>query len=220
MLKKLYSWFHGMISKPDERGEYSGGHWQDMVRREALAACGGIRGRLLEVGCGEGLFLAAVARANPGAEIYGVDNNMGRIILAKRRIDSFGLKNVTVLLQEAPVINFKDGYFDVAACLNVFYNMPSAEMMEETLAQMKRVCRTGGRIIFDFRNSRNLLIVLKYRFARYYDDTAKNLSLNTYAPGFIKDMVEGLGLEIVSEKPVGFRFKAFAPVIIVEARKI
>ena len=57
MIPKVYYWLHKKFSKPDERGEYSAGVWQDAVREKVFELCTFSSGKLLEVGCGEGLFL-------------------------------------------------------------------------------------------------------------------------------------------------------------------
>ena len=73
MIKRLYKWFHSVTSRPEEAGEYSAGYWPDKVRRSALDLCAHKRGRILDVGCGEGLFLSKLALSNSGAEIWGID---------------------------------------------------------------------------------------------------------------------------------------------------
>ncbi len=225
MLKKIYGWLHDMTSRPDERGEYSGGCWQDMVRKEALRLCGTVRGRVLEIGCGEGLFLAPLAKENPAPELYGVDNDSGRLIRAEKRFAENDLKNINLSLQEAPNLSFQDEFFDAVVCVNVFFNMPSIEMVKETLARMKRVCTTGGRIIFDFRNSRNLLLTAKYKLARYYDETVKDLPLSTYDPREIERIIKDLNFDVVEKRFIprffgsGPRLRGVAPIIMIEARK-
>lgn len=226
MLKRLYCFFHKMMSKPGERGEYSAGTWQDLVRRQALEFCAGATGRILEIGCGEGLLLAQLAKQNPAAELYGVDNDAGRLRRAEERGAAAGLKPARLSLQAAPGLTFQDGQFDAVICVNVFFNMPSLAPVAETLAQMKRVCRKGGKIIFDYRNADNALLVWKYRLARYYDETVKDLPLTVFKPAAIDRMQSGLGLRVTRKAyiPAGFSrnawFRKIAPIIVVEAEKL
>ena len=86
MFEKIYYLFHRLLSKPDERGEYSGGYWQDMVRGKTLLLCRGLKGKVLEVGCGEGLFLVQLVRQNPDLGIWGIDNSDERLSQAKARL--------------------------------------------------------------------------------------------------------------------------------------
>lgn len=232
MLTKIYYWFHRLISKPEERGEHSSGYWLDKIRRETLMLCRDIRGKILEIGCGEGFFLMQLAKQNPYLEIWGIDNDSTRLNNAEKESKEKNLKNMHFTLEDATNLSFDDEYFDVVICINVFYNMESIELVRKTLGQMKRVCKKSGRLIFDFRNSLNPLLVLKYRFARYYDGTVKvkNLPLNTYNPEQIESILKNLNLKIVNKKFIphlfsesagfiGFSLKRFVPIVIVEAEK-
>lgn len=65
MIAKLYNWFHRFASVPSERGEYSSGYWSELVRRQVTEMSSLDKGRYLEIGCGEGLFLKQFAQKNP-----------------------------------------------------------------------------------------------------------------------------------------------------------
>ncbi len=216
MIKKLYYWLHAKISRPDERGEYSSGLWQDMVRQQAIDWCRTTKGRLLEVGCGEGLFLGRAVEANLQMELWGVDNSSARIEQANKRLAG---KNAHLSVEDAANLSFSGGFFDKVICINVFFNMPTMDIVKKTLLQMKRVSRNDARLIFDFRNAGNLLLFLKYKFAPLYDATVRNLPLKTYSLGQIRNLLNEVGLEIVLLNYLGASCKKWAPVILVEARK-
>lgn len=219
MLKKLYYRIHRVWSRPDERGEYSGGYWQDKVRKEALRLCEGVRGRILEIGCGEGLFLLQLAKANPSLELWGVDNSQERLNRAQEKAKSAGVTSVRFLCQEAPDIRFEEGYFDAVICINVFFNMPSFVMVRDTIRQMKHVSKKTGKIIFDFRNARNPLLWCKYRLARLYDETVKDLPLRTYTRSEIKTLLRELNFSIEKERASGFPWLPLAPLIVIKAKQ-
>lgn len=216
MIKKIYFWIHAKTSRPDERGEYSSGLWQDMVRKQAIDWCRTTKGRLLEVGCGEGLFLGQAAEANPQIELWGVDNSSARIEQANKRLAG---KNAHLSVEDAANLPFSDGFFDKVICINVFFNMPTMDIVKKALLQMKRVSRNDAGLIFDFRNAGNPLLFLKYKFAPLYDATVRNLPLKTYSLGQIRNLLNEVGLEIVSLNYLGAACKKWAPVILVEARK-
>lgn len=217
MFKTLYYKLYKKTYKPDEAGEYSRGFWQAKVRKKAISLCRDVKGRFLEIGCGEGLFLVQMARDNPGLEIWGVDNDSQRIEWAGRRIKDGNFKNINLSLQDATNLSFENEYFDAVVCINVLLNLKSIEMVRQILGQMKRVCKKGGRIIFDFRNSLNPLLFFKYRFAKYYDATVKSLPLNTYKPKQIESILKDLNLNIVNKRFIGSFMGRFAPIIIIEA---
>lgn len=217
MLKKMYYLFYRLASPAGERGEYSGGYWQRRVRQEALRLLDDLdKGRVIEVGCGEGFFLGQLAAKNTRLEIWGVDNNAGRLKKAGERCRD---KKVDLSLQDASALSFDDGFFDAVVCINVFFNMDSIKSVERALKEIRRVCKKSGRIIFDIRNSMNPLFAVKYKFARYYDSTVKNLPLNAYNPKQIDGILNNLGMEAVRKRYVGFSVRRFAPIIIIEAKK-
>jgi ubiquinone/menaquinone biosynthesis C-methylase UbiE len=214
MIKALYRWLHAAMSRPEEAGEYSAGYLQGRIRKEALVLCHDSKGRLLEIGCGEGLFLEQLSKENPGLKMWGVDNDDGRLKAASQRSANFSLSN-----QDARKLSFEDGYFDAVICVNVLFNMRSKDDVSRTLSEMKRVCKKGGSIIFDIRNSKNPALALKYRLARYYDDTLKGLALKTYSIEEIEAILEDLGMKAAVKKLIGFNSPIFSVATVVEARK-
>jgi ubiquinone/menaquinone biosynthesis C-methylase UbiE len=217
MLSNIYYRLHRWVSRVEERGEYSGGLWQDKIRRESVLSCQDILGRILEVGCGEGLFLAQLAQARPGLELWGIDNSSVRIEQARVRLEG---KNVHLTLEDAAKLSFPEDYFDAVICINVFFNLASKEAVKNTLSQMRRVCKRGGRLIFDFRNGANFLLRLKYKLAPLYDRTIRNLPLKTYYPTEIQALVNDCGLRIVKQSRIGALGKRFAPIILIQAEKL
>lgn len=211
---------HNLTARADERFEHSSGHWQSMVRHQALLYCNMVKeGNILEIGCGEGLFLSQLALNNPGARIFGVDINRGRIERARERFRQKELKNITLQVQGGESIDFPDEYFDAVVCINVFYILESIEAVRRFLMTMSRVCKKQGYLIFDFRSSLNQLLRLKYKLAPYYDGTVKGQPLNTYYPAQIEGVLRELGLRMLDEKPVGFPCRSWAPIIVMKAGK-
>ncbi|MFH1507776.1 MAG: class I SAM-dependent methyltransferase [Candidatus Omnitrophota bacterium] len=219
MLNKIYNWLHKSTSKCDERNEYSAGYWQNQVRQAALLYCKNMNGRILEVGCGEGLFLAELAKANPGLECVGVDNNQERVSQSQARVKEAGLSNVNISYADAKGLKFNDSYFDAVACINVFFNLPSLEVVNSVLKEICRVSKSSGRIIFDVRNAGNPLLKIKYKLAPFYDPTVKNLPLNTYNFSQVKKMLQECRLKLIDFKFIGFPKNMFSPIIIFKAQK-
>lgn len=220
MLKKIYSWFHRLTSNYQERDEYSAGYWQDKIRKETLILCRNLKGRFLEVGFGEGLFLSQLAKQNPGSEIWGIDNCSKELNRAGQRIKEANLVNINLSLQDASNLSFADEYFDTVVCINMFFNLESLKSIKQALVQMKRVCKKSGKLIFEFRNSLNPLLLVKYRLARYYDATVKDLPLRCYRLKQIESMLGDLDFKNIRKIFLCyFIFKRFAPVILIEAEK-
>lgn len=218
LIEKLYYAFHRAVSEPRSRGTNSAGFWQNAVRRKVLALCRGRAGRLLEIGCGEGLFLLELSGEDPQRELVGIDNDPAVIGAGQRRIAEAGVKNISLVCEEGETSAFADGSFDTIVCINVFLNIDYG-LIKRILARMRRLCAAQGRIIFDFRNRLNPLLVLKYRLAPYYDKTMAGKPLNAFLPEDIFAALREAGFSVKRQYRLGFFIGALAPLVIVEAGK-
>ncbi len=219
---KFYNWLLKKTSYPGEELEYSRGYWEHLVREKALALCDESCRSLLEVGCGEGLFLKGASVYNPKLKIIGIDISRRMLLKAKQRIQENNLNNINLLQASAYDLPVKDSVFDSVICVNILLNLPSIENVRTTLKEVNRVMKPGGRIIFDFRNKHNFLLRLKYKLAKYYDASIEeqNLPLNSYYYEEIFSILEEAGFEVLRHSRIGSRFKYLAPVIVVEAVSI
>lgn len=112
--------------------------------RPALSREGG---RALDVGCGDGLFLAELDRASGltehGWAMYGLDYSAAAIDNARRRPYTFEQCNV----EEG--IPHGDDSFDVVTAGEVIEHVYDPDRL---LAEMKRVLRPGGRVVLTTPN--------------------------------------------------------------------
>lgn len=219
MLNKIYYWLYRLTSNPEEKGHHSSGYWQGKIRSAVVSSCMMNKGKILEIGCGEGLLLIKLAEQNTEAVVLGIDNDSAYLNTTSKGVEEKQLQNVRLSMQNAFHLALRDGYFDVVICVNFFLMLDSIDSVKQILTQLNRVCKTSGRIIFEFRNSRNLFFVLKYALAKYYDSTIKNQHLNTYHPKQIEPILKNLNLKVIDKKYIGFYLKQFAPIIIIEAEK-
>ena len=221
IIQKIYYWLHARFSKPDERGEYSAGYWQDVIRGKVFELCDIKSGKLLEVGCGEGLFLAKFASSElKKLALFGIDIWEDILLKANQRFAYAGIKNVNLSQADAQELPFENEFFDRVVCVNVFFNLPTEDAVRESMREMSRVLKADGKVFFDIRNSRNFLLFVKYKLAKYYDETVKNLPLRMYKLSKIAAYTRDAGLEIVRIIPIGFPQNDYAPLFIIEARKI
>jgi SAM-dependent methyltransferase len=107
---------------------------------------------VLEVGCGTGLILQQVAQFARSAT--GMDLSPGMLERARER----GLEVVEGSATELP---FDDASFDVAYSFKVLAHVPA---FEQALAEMARVVRPGGYIVFDAYNRQSLRYLVKRLF--------------------------------------------------------
>jgi ubiquinone/menaquinone biosynthesis C-methylase UbiE len=102
--------------------------------------------RALDVGCGLGDDVFAMAERVPGGDVTGVDLSEGMIEEARRRAPP-GLP-VSVQVADARALPFADGAFDAVRTERLLMHVPDAP---RAVAEMARVTRPGGRVTaFDF----------------------------------------------------------------------
>jgi len=95
---------------------------------------------LIDIGCGDGRFLAAVARRFPSPRLLGVDNSETAIRLA-------GQMSPRLQFEQRDVIRSRpDEQFDVATLLDVIEHIPP-ELLPAFMAAVARIVRPGGHII-------------------------------------------------------------------------
>jgi phosphatidylethanolamine/phosphatidyl-N-methylethanolamine N-methyltransferase len=113
-------------------------------RRRAVAAVNRLPGtRVLEAGVGTGLALPHYA---PEKRITGIDISAEMLARARDRVRSERLGNVEMLAEaDAEATGLPDGAFDIAVAMFVASVVPNPARL---LAELKRVVRPGGHILF------------------------------------------------------------------------
>jgi len=99
-------------------------------------------GRLLEVGCGHGLFANAAALGHPGLDVLGVDPAAEKIRWAEATVD--GRPNVRFARAEIDEVHERD--FDLLAVIDVLYLVPRPAWPDFLGACRERL-RPGGRLL-------------------------------------------------------------------------
>lgn len=115
-----------------------------VTRRRAVALVNRLPGRaVLEVGVGTGLALPHYDRVK---RITGIDLSAEMLEQARRRVSEYGLNNVEALREmDAEATEFPDAAFDTAVAMFVASVVPHPRQL---LAEMRRVVRPGGHILF------------------------------------------------------------------------
>lgn len=107
--------------------------YEEAIRRLAIGA----GTRVLEVGCGTGVFLRAAA--DSGAEVFGLDASPALLDRARARVPEAELQ-----VGDVQFLPYDDSSFDVVAGFNVFF---FADDMVAALREAGRVARPGCPVV-------------------------------------------------------------------------
>ena len=101
--------------------------------------------RVLEVGCGTGTLLMAIAKSCPGIQVTGLDPDPRALARAQRKADA---ANVQLRLDRgfADALPYPSGSFDrVFSCL-MFHHLADTDERRRMLGEARRVLAPGGRL--------------------------------------------------------------------------
>ncbi len=113
------------------------------ISRRIRAAYGDRSIRILDVGCGTGVFAERMREALPNAQIVGVDLVEGMLSRGHERWRKHQA-HVAPVQGDSERLPFASGSFDVVTCANSFHHYPH---QDRAIKEMKRVLRPGGRLI-------------------------------------------------------------------------
>jgi len=106
--------------------------------------------RVIEIGCGGGYYLMHYA---PKCKEYiGVDLSPVNIQMTQEQITAKEYENADAMVGDATNLeNIADESFDVVLCLGPLYHL-KREDRKQCIAECKRICKSGGIIVFAFIN--------------------------------------------------------------------
>jgi len=119
--------------------------------RQGLIDAAGLRPghRVLDVGCGTGSLVLALAGSCPDLDVTGLDPDPKALARARRKA---ARASVRVRLEEgfSQALPFQDGAFDRVFSTFMYHHL-DAEVKAGTLAEARRVLRAGGELhLLDF----------------------------------------------------------------------
>ena len=214
LIQKLYLKVRGLTAQEGiPRGFY-----QPRVRRSAAHALAGRTGRLLDVGCGQGVFLEEVTITVPQLDLVGIDYAVNQLTFTRAYVDQHASSAPLLVGARAESLPFPAETFDAASCLNLFYNLPSMAVVRTLLLEMARILKPGGRCLVDIRNRWNLPTALRFRL-KYWHDPNYPYPLNAYTTSELEAALVGTGLRTVRRHRIGLLKSPLCPVIVFELEK-
>jgi ubiquinone/menaquinone biosynthesis C-methylase UbiE len=108
--------------------------------------------RVLEIGCGTGSLLLLVKKAQPTADVVGLDPDPNALAIARRKARRAGVE-ISLDQGFADALPYPDASFDRVLSSFMFHHL-SRDVKEKTLREVRRVLKPGGRFhMVDFAPS-------------------------------------------------------------------
>lgn len=104
-----------------------------------------LSGRVLDVGCGFGLFALYFAGQSADRQVSGFDYNERRIAMATRSTKRLGLDNCTFTVADAATTEIDDP-FDAVYMLDILHHIPRSAVAP-LVARITRNLAPGGKLI-------------------------------------------------------------------------
>ena len=184
----------------DKPGEDSGGLGRRlgrlfMMERVAKATSGLARGRVLDIGCGEGTFLAAMSRR--GWDAWGVEVSSDGAARAAARP---GLRIFNKRIEECEL---EPASFDLITLWHSIEHVPDPEsLLRRTAALLKN----GGRLFLAFPNPESWDYAL---FGPRWFHLDPPRHLHYFSPKTMSSLLERCGMEQVGTSHFSFEYNPF-----------
>ncbi len=126
------------------------------------------RGRILDVGCGHGLFANALALGSPGRHVIGVDPSPAKIAVARATAAGPNVRFVQGVVEA-----LDERGFDGIAILDVLYLLPIEQKLAVLRACRERIAPDGVLVL----KTNDTRPAWKYRVARLQEQVMTGIGL-------------------------------------------
>ncbi|MFC2062004.1 class I SAM-dependent methyltransferase [Elusimicrobiota bacterium] len=183
--------------------DFSKGIISGLVRKKTLNALSDnyqSGDKILDVGCGEGLFLLKCAKIIPDSKLTGVDNWEKILEYTKQRLIIENIDNVDLVLSEGEALPFEDSAFQHVFFINAVHNQKDTNAVKGVINEMLRVCSDMGRVYFDIRNKNNIFFRIMYKFVLLFDSSKP--TVNMYSKKDISSIMEKMDYSGIKYYPI------------------
>lgn len=105
--------------------------------------------RVLDLGCGSGQLLMLASQIFSEVEFIGRDLSQAMISIARESISKNNIKNVQIEFGDMSQLQeYKDSSIDAVVSSLALHHLPSKEYFFRTFAEVNRVLKPGGGVVF------------------------------------------------------------------------
>ncbi len=141
--------------------------------------------KLLDIGIGTGL--ASINFSGIGLKVYGLDNSRKMLDACRSKMFTEELVLCDVTREAIP---YEDNFFDHVICCGVLHFWGD---MEALFSEVCRVLRSGGIFAFSIAPQETTSDYI-------HEPTAWGVPIFRHAPGYIAEMLEANGMELLKEQ--------------------
>ena len=151
--------------------------------------------KILEVGCGTGIFTEAIAKTKN--TIYAIDISNELLLLAKKRIK---VKNVFFKIADAHKTNFRNRFFDFIVGSSVLHHLEVGRSLKE----FYRILNFGGKMIFTEPNMLNPQVALERNIPFIGKLASNSVSETAFIRWRLKRQLKEVGFKNIKIRPFDF----------------
>jgi SAM-dependent methyltransferase len=171
------------------------GYWRSTLQKRILPwALDGVdlSGPLLEIGPGFGMATDVLRERVSRLVAVEIDARLARSLAARLRT-----ANASIIQGDGTALPFPDACFNGAVCFTMLHHVPSTQLQDQLLAEVRRVLKPGGTFAgSDSRWSRAMQWI-------HYRDTLVAIDPDTFAARLERAGFTGVR---VDAEPRAFRF--------------
>ena len=124
-----------------------------------------LRGRVLELGCGNGTYSPVLAQT--ADRVFATDVSQDMLLTATEKLRS--VERITVERQDCLGLSYPDGGFDAAVMVNLLHIIPQPDV---AVGEAFRILKAGGELVIASFTREGMApfakIALMYRYLRTY----------------------------------------------------
>ena len=115
------------------------------------------KGNIIDVGCGNGLFIEDALNRTKYIQLYGVDFSKVSVTKNRQHFAKFSKRMRHIVFAVADVCNMVEissNYFNHVVCMEVLEHITDTNKL---LKELNRICKPGGRIFIIIPNNKSIV---------------------------------------------------------------